>query len=211
MRSRSAPLLVLFLFAILSLANSNTVAAQQAQDVTAQPAGNLAQQPYAVGDPGPAARTAVNSLFFELAGNGASLYSINYERFFDKWGLRGGISFLPSGTVDTTWSFSTATIVGSYHLGDGAHKLQVGLGVTASYASRARPPGSYGGTEARGGIAATAVVGYRYLPADGGFDFGVGWTPIVGFQPGVLGVFFNNTFANVIGLLGIGLHFGYAF
>ncbi len=36
-------------------------------------------------------------------------------------------------------------------------------------------------------------------------------TPVVGFQPGVLGVFFNNLFANLVGFLNVGLHFGYTF
>ncbi len=124
-------------------------------------------------------RTADNVVFFELLGN-AGLYSLNYERLLGDsgFGLRAGVSIgwetaTATGAGDsTTHVFAIVPIVASYYVGSADHKLQLGAGgviVTVPRSSDFPTP-----------IVGTAVVAYRYLPHDGGFQFGIGVTPFVG-------------------------------
>jgi hypothetical protein len=129
---------------------------------------------------------AQNVVFAEALGNGL-LYSIDYERLLPAWnlGLRGGISYF-------TWSVSSYggsgnlslasfPLVASWYWGSPNHKLQLGLGTTILYldASTDSEGTSFGGERAGLGVAATGVVGYRYLPRAGGLSFGAGFTPLV--------------------------------
>ena len=203
---RRSVLLLVFLAAL-----SGVVQVASAQD-SAPPPSQGVVEPFGQPVAAPAtARTALNSVFLEVAGNTGSFYSLNYERFSGNWGLRGGVSFLPA--ILDHWTVVMGTFVGSYYLGEGAHKLQFGLGLTANYDIRsAQYFDTYHEPQTEtGGIAATGVIGYRYLPSDGGLDFGVGWTPYVGFQPGVFGVLTPLWVYNLIGFLSIGVHVGYTF
>lgn len=139
--------------------------------------------------PPPPARE--NHVFFEALGNGL-LYSVDYERLIDAWhvGLRGGLSYFTYAVSEYGGSGNltliTAPFVASYYLGLGAshHKVQLGLGATVLYfgASTDARGAEFAGERAGLGVAATGVVGYRYLPRDGGVSFGVGFTPLV--RPG---------------------------
>lgn len=136
-------------------------------------------------------RTAKNVVFAELAGNGLA-YSVNYERLFDDtgFGLRVGFSYLSisaggsagtsSASVKSTWvSFP---ILANYYVGSANHKLQLGVGVTLLYvASEARSSDVFGSVDGFVPLP-TAAIGYRYVPARGGFNFGIGFTPL--FIPG---------------------------
>lgn len=116
-----------------------------------------------------------NHVFFELLGNGG-VYSINYERFLGDTGpsVRTGISVFDcesSGSlVRIRFAAVTSPWLASYHLGAGNHKLQLGAGATIVY--------SYG-DDRQLSVLGTAVVGYRYLPEDSAFTFGIGFTPLV--------------------------------
>jgi hypothetical protein len=144
--------------------------------------------------PAPApAWSASNALFFEPLGNGL-LYSVNYERFLRTLpvGLRAGASFFTyavskaSGSGNLT--LATFPLLASYYYGPSHHKLQLGLGATVIYfaASSDSTGATYQGTGTGLGVAATAVVGYRYLPSSSGITFGFGFTPLVRTEKGLL-------------------------
>jgi hypothetical protein len=154
--------------------------------VEAQP--DQPDQPPAVVAPAPPAptRSASNVIFAEALGNGL-LYSLNYERIIDKWniGLRAGASYF-TYAVSTYGKSGNLTIitfplVASYYVGTPRHKLQLGLGATILYTGvSSDSTGTKFESERSGaGVSATGVVGYRYLPPDGGFSFGIGFTPLL--------------------------------
>lgn len=131
-------------------------------------------------------RIASNLIFVEPLGNGL-LYSINYERLIGRIGMRVGASYF-------TWAVSkygasgnlmlmSAPIVGSYYvpIARSSHNVELGLGATLlwSKASTDSTGTSYSGERTGFDVAATAVLGYRYLPKDGGVTFGAGFTPLV--------------------------------
>ncbi len=131
-------------------------------------------------------RTAANVIFAEALGSGL-LYSVNYERLVDRWnvGLRGGISYF-TYAVSSYGSSGNLTLVtfpfvASYYLGWKSHHLQLGLGATVLYTGVATDSQGtkFDGERSGIGVAATGVVGYRFLPRDGGLSFGVGFTPLV--------------------------------
>jgi hypothetical protein len=86
--------------------------------------------------------------------------------------------------------------VSYYGVGTGAHRLQLGGGMTLLYV--------WGGDSSVGpaGVSPilTTVVGYRYLPRGGGFNFGIGLTPSVApasrspFSVAWLGISFGGGF-----------------
>ncbi len=145
-------------------------------------------EPPAVVAPAPAApaRTASNVIFGEVLGSGL-LYSVNYERVLSALpiGLRAGASYFsyPVSTYGRSGNLKLATfpLVASYYLGTPRHKLQLGLGATLIYlgVSTDSTGTKFEGDRSGFGVAATAVVGYRYLPPDRGFTFGVGFTPLL--------------------------------
>ena len=133
-----------------------------------------------------APRTALNSVFFEALGSGL-LYSVNYERIIDKWnvGLRAGVSYFTYKVSDYGSSGNLTLVsipfVASYYYGVRAHNLQLGVGATILYTGVATDSqGTKFEDERSGaGLAATAVIGYRYIPRDGGITFGAGFTPLL--------------------------------
>lgn len=149
--------------------------------------GDVPEPPAAVA-PAPIApgRTASNVIFGEVLGSGL-LYSVNYERVFSSLpiGLRAGASYFsyPVSTYGHSGNLKLATfpLVASYYLGTPKHKLQLGLGATLIYlgVSTDSTGTKFEGERSGFGVAATAVVGYRYLPPERGFTFGVGFTPLL--------------------------------
>ena len=134
----------------------------------------------------------VNILDFEALGNGL-IDSLNYERLYLAWnvGFRAGASFftykLSNATGAGNLTLATFPLVASYYYGPPRHKLQLGLGATVLYidASSDAAGTKFGSTGLE--VAATGVVGYRYLPKCRGFTFGAGFTPLFrtgkGFLP----------------------------
>lgn len=132
---------------------------------------------------------AANVIFGEVLGNGL-LYSVNYERRIERWnlGIRAGASFftyaVSSYGASGNLTLLTFPIVASYYLGAeswGGHKVQLGLGGTILYSDVSSDSTGVKFENERSGVglAATAIVGYRYLPRDGGMTFGIGFTPLL--------------------------------
>lgn len=149
-------------------------------------------------------RRAKNLVYLELLGNGG-LYSVNYERMLtDDLSARLGFSYLTFGASASSGgeggsvrgTLVTAPVMLNYTVGGKNHRAEIGAGATLVYMS-ASASGS-GVSSSGEGVAAlgTGVVGYRYSPADGGFVFRAGFTPLVG-KGGFLpwgGMSFGGTF-----------------
>jgi hypothetical protein len=136
---------------------------------------------------------APNVIRLELLGNGL-LYSINYERLFPAWnlGLRVGASFFMDKISNAAGAgnlvLASVPLVASYFLGTPRHKLELGLGATILYSEAATDSTGtkYEGSVTGLGVAATGVVGYRFLPAGRGFTLGAGFTPLLRATKGFL-------------------------
>lgn len=134
-------------------------------------------------------RKAKNLVYLELLGNGG-LYSINYERMLtNDLSARLGFSYLSISASGTSSDGQTSTAKASlvtapamfnYMVGGKNHKLEMGAGATLIYVSASASGGAASASGEGVGVAGTGVVGYRYSPADGGFVFRVGYTPLVG-------------------------------
>jgi hypothetical protein len=155
----------------------------------AAPPVNVAPEtaPAPADEPDARPRTALNNVFLETFGSGL-LYSVNYERIVDKWniGLRAGASYF-TYAVSSYGKSGNLTLVSFpllasyyYRLWHG-HHLQAGLGATILYTgvSTDSTGARFDAERSGAGLAAAAVVGYRYMPRDGGVSVGVGFTPLV--------------------------------
>jgi hypothetical protein len=129
---------------------------------------------------------ARNSIYAELLGNGG-LYSINYDRRLGGGGASvrvGAASFEAEGgflvsVPDERHRFLLAPVLLNLLTGAGTHHLELGGGVLvgSETVTRARS----GQSERSTLLSATGTLGYRRQPADGGFVFRIGLTPIYGF------------------------------
>ena len=139
-----------------------------------------------------------NAVYGEVLGNGL-VYSLNYERLFAPRGSdRGAWAFAAERATSPTRSrtrpaaailqLASFPLVVSWYVGTPHHKLQLGLGATLLYVSASTDASGtkYAGTSEGLGVAATAVVGYRYMPAHTGFTFGVAFTPLLRTTKGFL-------------------------
>lgn len=133
-------------------------------------------------------RTAMNSIYLELGGSGP-LYSLNYERFLgDELSVRLGLMFMSvsvtatSGTstasANVTW-FDVPLTMSYLGIGGPNHKLELGAGAVMMYFS-GKGASTFNAVASANGfvLAPTAIVGYRYVPTDGGFNFRAGFTPL---------------------------------
>ena len=134
-------------------------------------------------------RTAMNTLYAEGLGAGG-VYSINYERLvLNDLGIHVGFSYFSvsvtaSGggtTSSASGSFIAIPITASYlGVSSGNHALELGGGITIWNVSGTASGSGWAGA-ANGFIPiGTAIVGYRYQPRDGGFNFRVGASPLFG-------------------------------
>jgi len=147
--------------------------------------------------PAPApAPDAPNIVALELLGSGLT-YSLGYERLFRAWsnstiGIRAGGSFFTYAVNDSAGSGNltilTFPLVASQYFGRGPHKLVVGLGATFLYVNASSDSSgvTYSSDSSGFGVAATGVLGWRYVPRDGGPAFGVAFTPMVRTHKGFL-------------------------
>jgi hypothetical protein len=157
----------------------------EAPAASGAPAGQAAPAPaFVTHDAEEEPRKAHNVIFLELGGNGL-VYSINYERLLDEsdFSLRVGFSYISigasSGTSTAKASIMTFPVLGNYYVGSRNHKLQLGAGLTFMQIT-VSGGGNSSLVEASGFVPApTAVIGYRYIPARGGFAFSVGFTPFI--------------------------------
>jgi hypothetical protein len=137
--------------------------------------------------------TAKNAVFFEGLGSGL-LFSVNYARYLPEWhlGLRAGVSFITYKVSRAAGSgnlvLGTLPLLASYYIGPPRHKLELGLGATIIYfsASSDATGTKFEGAGTGLGVAASGVIGYRYLPAVSGFTFGAGFTPLLRATKGFL-------------------------
>jgi hypothetical protein len=126
-------------------------------------------------------RTADNSAFFELGGSGL-FYTFNFEHIFgdSNVSLRIGFGYihLDADLAGNTFNEEDISVpmVASYYVGKSSHKLQLGAGMLLLY--RQGDQGSSDGTTTS--LLATAIIGYRYIPENGGINFGVAFTPCFG-------------------------------
>jgi hypothetical protein len=171
------------MFAALALA---TLAADVPPAEVAPPPAEVAPPPAAPPAALEAERSAPNVLFAEAFGSGL-LYSVNYERLVPSWniGLRAGASYF-TYAVSSYGASGNLTLVSfpllaSYYVAFRNHNLQLGLGATVLYTGVSSDSlGTKFESDRSGlGLAATAVIGYRYMPRDGGISFGVGFTPLL--------------------------------
>jgi hypothetical protein len=134
-------------------------------------------------------RTAMNTLYAEGLGAGGA-YSVNYERLvLNDLGIHIGFSYWSvsasaSGggtTASASGSFIAVPITASYlGVSSGNHALELGGGITIWNISVTGNSGGFVGA-ANGFIPiGTAIVGYRYQPREGGFNFRVGASPLFG-------------------------------
>ncbi|HEX3770118.1 MAG TPA: hypothetical protein VHV30_04605 [Polyangiaceae bacterium] len=130
------------------------------------------------------ARTANNSFFIQLGGAGL-FYSINFERIFgdSDVSVRFGFGYVHlDGTIfGHLFNEEDITVPGilSYYVGlGGPHKIQIGLGAMLLY----QQYDGNGPVATRTTMNFSTVLGYRYLPVDGGINFGISFTPC--FEPG---------------------------
>lgn len=149
-------------------------------------------------------RTAKNTLFVELLGNGL-FYTFNYERFVNNdIALRVGLGYFSISTGSSSGNGSGHAALLSLPLmfeymgiGSADDKLELGIGPLIFYASGS---GSFIGDTAKTSgtfLFGTATVGYRHVPHDGGFNFKIGFTPIFGkfgFIPYLPGIGAGATF-----------------
>ncbi len=161
-------------------------------------------------------RTAMNTIYAEGLGAGGA-YSINYERLvFNDLGIHLGFSYWSvrasasgGGTnASASGSFIAIPITASYlGISSGAHALELGGGVTIWNISVSGTSGGFVGSASGFVPVGTLIAGYRYQPRDGGFNFRIGASPLIGKG---LGLNANNPSA--IGVLPWGyLSFGWTF
>jgi hypothetical protein len=131
--------------------------------------------------------TKIRNAFIELGGAGLAL-TANYDQRFnqgrDKWGFRAGAGYYNTGA---NWVFSVPLQVNYlYSLNKnadptgfwGSSFLELGVGTTF-----VRSQGSTNGTTFEfddiTGFCGTATIGYRYQQDSGGFNFRIGFVPVV--------------------------------
>jgi hypothetical protein len=117
-----------------------------------------------------------NQVYLELGGCGLT-YSINYERLLsENFALRGGIGITP-GWFFFDGAIFTIPVTGSYLIGDGFSKLELGLGATYLTSTDIEvfgllPAGS------SSLIAFDGIIGYRGGRPQGGFIFRIAFAPM---------------------------------
>ncbi len=144
-------------------------------------------------------RSAKNGIYADILGPGL-FYSINYDRFLVKdVSARIGISYLSFGasasngttTSEAGFSYLAIPLTASYlGIGSDTHMLELGGGGVLMHVTGSGIVDS--GTSSSSGSAsatmfgATMLAGYRRQPAEGGFIFRGGVSPIFVFGDGFL-------------------------
>lgn len=132
----------------------------------------------------PRAEEAANTIHFELLGNGI-LYSINYDRLINhNFSARVGYMYLsaeatssdPNDPTKVTFSMSLIPVTASYLMGPGNHRLELGGGPVIAFVSADINDGVQG-ISGSGLASIVGIIGYRYQPMDGGFNFRAALTP----------------------------------
>ena len=146
-------------------------------------------------------REAKNAIYLDLLGPGL-LYSINYDRMItDEFSARIGFSYFGVGasatdstgatTASASFSYWAVPITASYlGIGSDTNMLELGAGASILNFSGSglieSDDADVGAGASVTTLSATAMVGYRRQPADGGFVFRVGLSPVMTFGAGML-------------------------
>jgi hypothetical protein len=146
-------------------------------------------------------REAKNAIYVDLLGPGL-FYSINYDRMLtDDLSARIGFSYLSfgasagdgtgAGSASAEFSYWAVPITVSYlGIGSDSNMLEVGGGpviMNIKGSGVVETDETASGAEASATVfAMTGMVGYRHQPADGGFVFRVGASPVMVFDAGLL-------------------------
>jgi hypothetical protein len=146
-------------------------------------------------------REAKNAIYVDLLGPGL-FYSINYDRMLtEDLSARIGFSYLSfgasagdgTGTASASAEFSywAVPVTVSYlGIGSDSNMLEVGGGpviMNIKGSGVVETDETASGAEASATVfAMTGMVGYRHQPADGGFVFRVGASPVMAFGAGFL-------------------------
>jgi hypothetical protein len=116
-----------------------------------------------------------NQVYLELGGCGLT-YSINYERLLtEDFALRGGIGITP-GWLFVDGTIFTIPVTGSYLIGNGSSKLELGLGATYLTTTDISVFGLPAGSSYL--IAFDGIIGYRLGSPYGGFIFRIAFNPM---------------------------------
>ena len=116
-----------------------------------------------------------NQVYLELGGCGLT-YTMNYERFLShNFALRGGIGITPGWFVIDGTIF-TIPITGSYLIGNGNSKFELGLGATYLTTTDIEVFGLPAGSSSL--IAFDGIIGYRGGSPNGGFIFRIAFNPM---------------------------------
>jgi hypothetical protein len=138
-------------------------------------------------------RTAKNVLYVEGLGPGL-FYSLDYERMLGDFSARIGFSYLSFSASESSATgregasasagFLAIPLMVNY-LGVGSVQNMLELGVGATILHVGAGANTFGtGSDSSGSASATyllpvCVVGYRFQPADGGFVFRAGLSPLL--------------------------------
>jgi hypothetical protein len=137
-------------------------------------------------------RDAKNALYLDLLGPGL-VYSINYDRVIaDDFSARIGFSYLSYSMGASNGAGTTAGLKFSYfaipvtvsYLGIGSANNMLELGAGGELLNAKgdgfinASEGSASASASRTFFALTGLAGYRHQPADGGFVFRVGLSPV---------------------------------
>lgn len=113
-----------------------------------------------------AERTAKETVFLELLGNGFA-YSLNYERLLnEQYACRIGFSTLPP-------YYYFLPLTASYFIGQNEHRFEMGGGGVLALLPKLQPS-----TPIIPAFFLVLRFGYRYQPLNGGFNFAVTFTPL---------------------------------
>ena len=116
-----------------------------------------------------------NQVYLELGGCGLT-YTLNYERLLSKkFALRGGIGITP-GLLFVDGTIFTIPLTGSYLIGEGYSKLELGLGATYMTTTDVDIFGLPAGSSSL--IAFDGIIGYRGGSPNGGFIFRIAFNPM---------------------------------
>jgi len=138
-----------------------------------------------------ATRFSRNAIYVEVLGQGI-LYSVNYDhRFTPHIGLRAGFTtWVLDLVIIPEMRFTGFPIMINYLTGEGTSHLELGIGVIPMILSSPERENFLGlfHVEERTmtTVLATATVGYRAQPQDGGFVFRIGLTPFFTFKGAAL-------------------------
>jgi len=116
-----------------------------------------------------------NQVYLELGGCGLT-YTLNYERLLShNFALRGGIGVTP-GLLFVDGTMFTIPVTGSYLIGEGYSKLELGLGATYLTTTDVDVFGLPAGSSSL--IAFDGIIGYRGGNPNGGFVFRIAFNPM---------------------------------